>query len=197
MIYHRILFRLRSKWLELGQQSFWTADISHENWYLGIQWIFQVLCAAKISPTIMIGKIIIKIKRILMRIRFGSILQTVIISIQNKWNSIFKDWWKRTSCYLISWERHLAGIVLLAHLWTPYLNTKKAAGQRIFILIQITVGFCLPLLIICGSYWSLTNVIAKHQDQISQSSDRKKPDMWKKNEQKVNTRVIIFVSACE
>ena len=101
------------------------------------------------------------------------------------------------ACNLIGWERHLAGIVLKAHLWTLYLYTIKAAGQRIFILIQITVGFCLPLLIICGSYWSLTNVIAKHQDQISQSSDRKKPDMWKKNEQKVNTRVIIFVSACE
>ena len=136
------------------------------------------------------------IKRILIMKQFGIILRMVKPFIQSKWNSIFKEWRKITHClkwYVRSdWSIHLIGwkLTLKYLIFTP----KKAEGQKIFILIQITIGFGLPLLIIVASYWSLTSVISKHQAETAQSG---KPNYWKKNEQKVNRRVIIFVSACE
>jgi len=65
----------------------------------------------------------------------------------------------------------------------------QAEGQKIFILVQITIGFCIPLLIIVTSYWGLTATIQKHQSEVKTQSH------WKTHEQQVTRRVIIFVSA--
>lgn len=72
-----------------------------------------------------------------------------------------------------------------------FVYAKKEEGQQIFILVQITIGFCIPLLIIVTSYWGLTATIQKHQSEVKTQSH------WKTHEQQVTRRVIIFVSACE
>ena len=73
------------------------------------------------------------------------------------------------------------------------INAIKAEGQKIFILVQITIGFCIPLLIIVMSYWGLTASIQRHQNQVTVNNN----SHWRTHEQQVTRRVIVFVSACK
>ena len=61
------------------------------------------------------------------------------------------------------------------------------AGQQVFLVIQVVVGFLLPLVIIVVSYYCVISGIQKAQKRLRQASEV---------ESQLTRRVMIFVGAC-